>query len=43
MEIKFDNNEDKELFKVMLDSFLSMSILDDDAQVFINKIHEILK
>jgi|APSaa5957512535_1039671.scaffolds.fasta_scaffold46053_3 hypothetical protein len=40
MKIEFDNHQDKELFLVLLSSFISMSVLEEDEQNFINRLHE---
>lgn len=40
MKIELDNEKDKELFKTLLDSFLSMSELEEDEQNFINRVYE---
>jgi hypothetical protein len=40
MKIEFDNEKDKELFTVLLDSFISMSEMEPDEQDFINRVYE---
>lgn len=43
MKITFDNDEQKELFNVLLDNFVSMAEPEPDEIEFINALYEALK
>lgn len=43
MNIEFDSEEDKELFKVLLDNFMGYAVPEPDEEEFINKLYECVR
>lgn len=43
MKLEFDNQEDLDFFRALLDGFISMSEIDEVEQNFINRLYEAIE